>query len=87
MRVERTDIKGKKITRDEIHKIISKNSVYNEIINNTIFAFNEWKDERKKINSTLYPSIYRRTGRRRLFDRSTKGYVRRFLQIKTNYKL
>jgi hypothetical protein len=47
MRVERTDIKGKKITRDEIHKIISKNSVCNEIINNTIFAFNELKDERK----------------------------------------
>ena len=47
MRVERTDIKGKKITRDEIHKMISKNNVCNEIINNTIFAFNEWKDERK----------------------------------------
>lgn len=47
MRVERTDINGRQITREEIHKFIVKNSVCNEIINNTIYMVNEQKNERK----------------------------------------
>ena len=47
MRIERTDINGRQITREEIHKIIGKNDLCNEIINNTIYMFNEQRNERK----------------------------------------
>lgn len=47
MRIERTDINGKPITREEIHKMMSQNSVCNDIINNTIYVFNGIRNERK----------------------------------------
>ncbi len=47
MRIERTDINGREITREEIHKIMNKNSVCNDIINSTILVYSEIKNGRK----------------------------------------
>lgn len=47
MKVERTDINGKQISRDDVHNFINKSTVCNEIINNTIFAIKEVIYERK----------------------------------------
>lgn len=47
MRLKRTDINGKEITREEIHKMMNKNNVCKDIISNTILVYGEIKNERK----------------------------------------